>query len=89
MKAHVYIIERSKNREFYIGSTENLERRVREHQAGKVAATRNKRPYKLVFSQEFENIDIAKKVERKIKSWKRKDFVERIIRDGFIKNVGA
>jgi len=82
-------MERLKNSEFYIGSTGNLERRIMEHQVGKVLATRNKRPYKLVFSQRFKDIDTAKKIERKIKSWERRDFVEKIVRDGFIKNVGA
>lgn len=84
MKGFVYILRSEKNGSYYIGSTENLEKRVVQHNSGNVSSTKHKRPYNLVFHQEFKNIEIARKVEYKIKSWKRRDFVDRIIADGKI-----
>jgi predicted GIY-YIG superfamily endonuclease len=51
---------------------------------GAAPLRRMKNP-ELVFSQEFETLQLARIIEKKIKSWKRKDFIDKIIRDGFIK----
>lgn len=88
MKSHLYILQSIKNGSYYTGSTRNIHQRIRFHNSGYVKATRNKRPYKLVFQQEFDNIDSAHKAELKIKSWKRKDFIEKIIRDGKLNYLG-
>jgi len=42
---------------------------------------------KLVFSQEYPSIEIARKVERKIKKLKRKDYIEKMVAEGYIKIV--
>jgi predicted GIY-YIG superfamily endonuclease len=42
---------------------------------------------KLVFTQQYNTLADARKIENKIKSWKRKDFIEKIVRDGRIKPV--
>ncbi len=39
----------------------------------------------MVFKQELSTLKQAREIERKLKSWKRKDFVEKIIKDGIIK----
>ena len=39
----------------------------------------------LIFSQEYETIDEARSVELKIKKLKRRDYLEKIIKDGYIK----
>ncbi len=39
----------------------------------------------LVFSQKFETIADARAIEKKLKSLKRKDYIEKIIKDGHIK----
>lgn len=89
MKAYLYILQSIKNKSYYIGSTSNLKERLHFHNSGYVKATKYKRPYELVFSQEFDNINIAHKAELKIKSWKRRDFIERIIKDGKLKSMGT
>ncbi|MBI2263314.1 GIY-YIG nuclease family protein [Candidatus Berkelbacteria bacterium] len=89
MKAYLYIIQSLKNGTYYVGSTLNYEERFKQHNWGQVKSTRNKRPYKLVFYQEFPDIDMARKAERRIKKWKRKDFIEKIIKDGAIRGPVA
>jgi putative endonuclease len=88
MKSFLYILKSEKSGFFYVGSTTNLNTRLKFHNYGLGKATRYRRPYKLVFYQEFDNIKLAQKAEAKIKSWKRKNFIEKIIKDGFIKFVG-
>ena len=83
----VYIIQRVEKDEFYVGSAYNPKLRLAQHNRGNVKATKYKRPYKLVFQQEFDSLDQAKKVEYKLKSWKRKDFVEKIVNDQKIKFI--
>lgn len=86
--AYVYILQSIKNNSYYIGSTENIEKRFKQHNSGYVKSTKIKRPYKLVFYQEYESIDKARIIEMKIKKWKRKDYIDRIILDKTIKTKG-
>lgn len=74
----VYILELS-NGQNYIGSTNNLERRLSEHFAGKTRSLKFKLPAKLVFYQEFNSISTARKVEYKLKSLKSKIIFKEII----------
>ena len=39
----------------------------------------------LVFSQEYASLAEARALEFKIKKWKRRDFIEKIVKDGYIK----
>lgn len=60
------------DRSYYIGHTDNLERRVGEHQAGSIPGyTHGRRPVALVFSQEFSTRDEALRAERQLKGWNR------------------
>ncbi len=80
----VYILENEKG-EFYIGSTINLERRIKQHLQGNTRTTKKMGKFKVVFSQEYENLKNARKVEYKLKKLKRHDYIARIIREGSIK----
>jgi len=44
---YVYILISLKDRKFYVGSTEDLVRRINEHKKGKVKSTKNRLPIKL------------------------------------------
>ena len=43
------------------------------------------KPFKLVFSQQFENLTEARRIEYKLKKHKNKVIIERIIKDKYIK----
>lgn len=79
MKGYLYILQSLKNNSYYIGNSTNLINRIKQHNAGKVKSTCNKRPYKLVFNQEFDNLLSAHKAELIIKKWKRKDYIKKVI----------
>lgn len=44
---YVYILRSRRDGRCYVGSTDDLKRRVREHRDGRCAATRNRRPLTL------------------------------------------
>ena len=82
--SYVYILKSHKG-SFYVGSTDNLERRLKQHLHNHTQTTRNRKIYNLVFKQEYPTLLEARRTERKIKNWKRKDYIEKIINDGYIK----
>ncbi|MBI2012711.1 GIY-YIG nuclease family protein [Candidatus Curtissbacteria bacterium] len=82
--AYVYFLKSEKGK-FYIGSTLNLKQRIKHHEGGFTPSTKRLGKIALVFSQEYPTLKEARYIERRLKSLKRKDYIERIIRDGFIK----
>ena len=87
--AYVYILQSAKNGRFYIGITEDITTRLYAHNSGGVKATKNLLPLKIVFKQEYPDYTVAHKIERKLKKLKRRDYIEKIIRDGKIKIEGG
>jgi predicted GIY-YIG superfamily endonuclease len=68
----VYIL-RCSDGSYYTGHTDNLEKRINEHQTGeRETYTRFRRPVELVFQQPFATREDAFYAERKIKRWSRK-----------------
>jgi putative endonuclease len=65
---NVYILECSDGT-FYTGITNNLKRRVLEHNDSVLGAkyTRGRRPVKLIYSRKFKNMSDAAKEEWRIK----------------------
>ncbi|MFZ2226273.1 MAG: GIY-YIG nuclease family protein [Candidatus Moraniibacteriota bacterium] len=83
--AFVYILQSKKDSRFYVGSTNDLERRISEHKNGKTPSTKRFGGIELVFNQEYVFLNDARRIERKLKKLKRRDYLEKIIQDGFIK----
>tara|TARA_R110001592_G_scaffold36893_2_gene123616 strand:+ start:8224 stop:8571 length:348 start_codon:yes stop_codon:yes gene_type:complete len=81
----VYILKCSDN-SYYTGITNNLERRIIEHQEGldKKAYTFKRRSIKLAYFESFNEINYAIEWEKKIKGWSRKK-KECLINDNFEK----
>jgi len=84
MQIGLYILE-CHNGRYYIGSSKDLDRRLHEHMAGKVTATRNLRPIRLIFFQPYDTILMARKMEYALKRKKSRTIIEEIIQDGFIR----
>ena len=53
MTYFVYILTSLKDSKRYIGMTSDLNRRLNEHNSGKVKSTKNRRPLELIYTEEF------------------------------------
>ena len=72
MKPFFVYLLRCADGSYYVGHTDELERRVAQHQAGEVEGyTHERRPVELVWSQETATRDEALSAERQIKGWGR------------------
>lgn len=69
---HVYILRCSDN-SYYTGITNDIERRLIEHQSGENTNcyTYKRRPIKLVFNEVFGDVNQAIAFEKKVKGWRR------------------
>ena len=81
----VYILQSEKNGRYYIGSTNNLERRLLEHNSGKTKSLKYLRPLKIVFQKEYSHEYEAKQIEKKLKKLKNRNILERIITEKILK----
>ena len=68
MEYFVYILLSEKDREFYIGYTNDLQGRFNEHIQGQVPATRHRLPLELLHYEVFTNSQDAKSRETFLKS---------------------
>jgi putative endonuclease len=67
----VYIL-RCADGSYYVGSTRDLEKRMWQHSTGHGAAyTSTRLPIALVFAQEFDRIDEAYALEKRVQGWSR------------------
>lgn len=65
---YVYILFSQRDKNLYIGYTENLKIRLGEHFKGRVIATKNRRPVILIHYEAFTDKRDAKARERFLKS---------------------
>lgn len=66
----VYIIRSESTEKFYTGYTNDIERRLLEHNIGHTKSTRNNGPWHLVYCEKLETRLDASRRERQIKSYK-------------------
>ena len=68
----MYILE-CVDKTYYVGSTNNLELRLIQHQNGEGANHTKKRlPVKLIYYEEFQRIDFSFYREKQVQGWCRK-----------------
>lgn len=65
---YTYILISKDGRRTYTGSTSNLEKRIAEHNQGKVKTSKHFRPYELLKAEEFESLKEARARETFYKS---------------------
>jgi putative endonuclease len=80
MPYFVYIIQSQKDGSYYVGSAQDLEERLSRHSQGRSKYTKSKRPWELVYSEEYLDRSSSIKREREIKKRKSKEFIETLVR---------
>ena len=72
MSYSVYILKCA-DKSFYVGCTNNLEKRIKQHNESKWGAhyTKIRRPVILLYSEKFATLKEARRRESEIKGWRR------------------
>ena len=81
---YTYIIESHSNFRWYIGHSNDIERRLTEHNSGQSKSTRGKGPWKLIFLKSFDNNLEANRFELKLKKLRNKEYIRREYSDYFL-----
>jgi len=64
---YVYTLKSDKDSSLYVGYTNDLKRRVEEHNKGESVATKYKRPWRLVYYEAYKSQSDAKHREKQLK----------------------
>ncbi len=75
----VYVLKSEKDQDLYIGCTSDMEHRLKYHNSGKVSSTKSRRPFELIFEEEYTDKYEAYNKERYYKTAKgKKEIKEKI-----------
>ena len=74
MTYFVYSIKSEKDGRIYVGFSENVQKRLKEHNVGKTKSTKGYRPWKLIFTKECATRIEARELEKYYKSGIGKEF---------------
>src|SRR5688572_18419662 len=75
----VYILQSQKNARFYIGYSEDPDRRLLEHNSGKVTSTKPHRPWIKIYVEQFKTEQAAIVREREMKAKKSRKYLEWLV----------
>jgi putative endonuclease len=77
---HVYAIKSLVKNYVYVGMTNNLERRLKQHNNGENRSTKAYKPFVLVLSEIYETRVDARKRERYLKSGAGKEHLKSLLK---------
>lgn len=80
---YTYVLRSQKDGNLYIGYTENLKKRFKEHQDGQSPATSPRRPLDLIFYEAYLNKYDALRREKYFKTSKGKTTLQNMLREYF------
>ncbi|KKR45832.1 MAG: hypothetical protein A3A97_04460 [Candidatus Terrybacteria bacterium RIFCSPLOWO2_01_FULL_40_23] len=76
---YIYVIKSLSCSTRYIGSTGNIEKRLEEHNQGRVRYTKGRRPWQLIYSEKFVTLGLARKREIYLKSGQGRKFLDSVL----------
>jgi len=79
LKYFLYIIKSKKSGGFYIGTTGNLDDRLRRHNGGYSGYTKSGVTWDMVYTEVFNSRSEALAREKQLKSWKNKAKLQKLI----------
>ncbi|RZJ82556.1 MAG: GIY-YIG nuclease family protein [Flavobacterium sp.] len=73
---YVYAIKSEVDGRIYVGFSLDVEKRLKQHNAGKTKSTKGYRPWRLIFTEEVLSRIAARAIEKYYKSGIGKDFLK-------------
>jgi len=77
MKYYTYILKSLKNNNIYVGSTQNIEKRIDLHNAGKVKSTKFYKPWELLDYEAYNSRNEAILREKFLKTHQQKEILKK------------
>lgn len=79
---YTYVLRCEKTKTFYTGTTNNLTKRLDQHNRGEVYSTRNKLPIRLIYAEACLDKGDAYRRERYLKTGMGKRYIRNRLRGG-------
>ncbi len=77
---YVYVLLSEKDNKLYVGQTKDLDKRIKEHNAGKVFSTRHRKPLILVYKESASTRTEAVKKEKYYKTQRGRQKLKLILK---------
>ena len=84
---YVYVLQSLHHDLIYVGCSENLKRRLQEHNSGRNISTKPYAPYRLIFYEAYLNGKDAKRREEYFKTTKGKVTLKQMLKEFFHSGV--
>lgn len=75
----LYILKSVNYQKTYVGFTDNIDRRIYEHNSGQGTFTKRYKPWKLVYSEKYDTFELARTREKFFKSTAGRRLMKNII----------
>ncbi|MDD5172584.1 MAG: GIY-YIG nuclease family protein [Patescibacteria group bacterium] len=77
---YLYILKSLKDSGYYIGMTDDIGKRLKEHNAGKTKSNKNRRPFIMMYREEYDSKSEARKREIRLKKYyqERKNLLNKL-----------
>ena len=75
----VYILQSLKDKKLYICLTEDIEKRINEHNSGKNFSTKSRRPFKLIFYEALPTLEESVEREKFYKTGRGHEIIYKIL----------
>ena len=86
---YVYVLQSKRSGKLYVGYTENLKRRIRDHVSGQTHSTYRMGQLELIYYEAFKNEQDARERERYLKTTQGKRTLKLMLKNTFNKAGGA
>lgn len=87
-KMHYVYILLLKNKDLYRGSTDDIKRRISEHERGKVESTKNYRPVELIHYEAYLNGKDAHRRELFLKTTEGRRLLKQQLKEILLEKIG-
>ncbi len=79
MHYYTYVLRSVSHGNRYVGSTQNIKNRLKEHNSGKCEYTKGRKPWQLLYFEEFSTRSEAMKRERFLKSGQGRKYLDSLV----------
>jgi putative endonuclease len=76
----VYVLRSQLSGRFYVGHTDNLDRRLSEHNRNHTHSLKNRGPWQVFYTETYQTRREATRRERQIKGMKSRRYIESLAR---------